>query len=412
MSKNDDFSTPVLIFGDPFLSKNSIISLKKNTDAKWVIMSASSDTLDSIRMEAGTTGWEDSKKVIEINDLPNRKNARDFLINLVSTRNDLIKIVIWDSTECIKTNPKTKSFDKTWGEFVKKFRDIDGAKIVNNGNKEANRGDDRIDFIKKSFKRFKKEISTECANLLTDIVGLDRGMLLSDIEKMAITAPPQITREFILENAFPSSKQSLLYNLTDMLDSGNYEESVYLMERFIQSEHNPNQLAETFLRHVRWQLAASYFWYAGSPWSSVKDKLLNMGKFPAEIWHDSKYSTSQKKTLSEKYKDSNDMVKYLNEKEGILKRYFKKLPPNKTKPRAERLAHDFWADKPISFLKNKVVGNRPSDDPTVKRQVLKRAISIYLFVNEKLTEIRYGTNPMQDLQEIIKAITNTDLSRF
>ena len=44
--------------------------------------------------------------------------------------------------------------------------------------------------------------------------------------------------------------------------------------------------------------------------------------------------------------------------------------------------------------------------------LLQFYLQLYLFVNEKLTEIRYGTNPMQDLQEMVKAITNTDLSRF
>jgi len=428
-------SSPILIFGDSYLSKNNIILAKKKyPDATWVTLSAANDSLDSIRMEIGSACWNDSQKFVVIQDIPNRKQVRDFLLDIASSTPSFTTLLIWDSNNHIKVDPKTKTFDKTWATFLKDFRGIQGHKIVNNGmvltEKEQ---DNSLAFVKNCFDKRKKHIETGEAKLLISIVGYDRGMLDSDIEKMCLTCPDKVTAKFILDNTFPSSKDAIIYKLSNVLDTASYEDSVNITERFFESGVNENVLAETFLRKARWQMVVAYYWYIGINWNDMPERLMQMGKFPSWIWHNPNIDFSGKKRESDDIKDPEDMLKFLVRKQGVPRKYFKILSApqieseeaeaesktkikskSKTKAkkkRAETVPMLFMASQTVDFVKNKVVGGseRPDD---IKKKVLNRALEVYLFVQEKLASIRYGQDPSQDLQEIIRVMTNVRLDYF
>ena len=419
-------TSPILIFGDSYLSKNNIILAKKKyPDATWVTLSASNDSLDSIRMEIGSACWNDSQKFVVVQDIPNRKQVRDFLLDIASSVPSITTLLIWDSNNHIKVDPKTKTFDKTWEAFLRGFRGIQGHKIVNNGmiltEKEQ---DDSLAFVKKCFVKRGKHIETGEAKLLINIVGYDRGMLDSDIKKMCLTCPDKVTAKFILDNTFPSSKDAVIYKLSNVLDTASYEDSVNITERFFESGVNENVLAETFLRKARWQLIVAYYWYIGINWNDIPVRLMQMGKFPSWIWHNPNIDLNRKKRESDNTKDPEDMLKFLVRKQGIPRKYFKILPAPQTesktesksktkakKKRAEIMPMLFMASQTVNFVRNKVVGGSESSDD-IKRKVLNRALEVYLFVQEKLASIRYGQDPSQDLQEIIRVMTNVRLDYF
>jgi len=48
-------------------------------------------------------------------------------------------------------------------------------------------------------------------------------------------------------------------------------------------------------------------------------------------------------------------------------------------------------------------------EDALKKKMLDRALSVYSFVLDKMCEIRYGSNPEQDLHEMIKRIADTRL---
>ena len=41
--------------------------------------------------------------------------------------------------------------------------------------------------------------------------------------------------------------------------------------------------------------------------------------------------------------------------------------------------------------------------------MIDRAIRVYLFAQEKLAEVRYGGNAVQDLREVVRALMNMRL---
>jgi len=305
--------SPILIFGDTYISKNNIVSAKKKyPNLKWVNKSASKDSLNDIRMEAGTSSWDDSEKVILIQELPNKKNVREFLLDLAKTCPTKTKLIVWDSTNQIGIDPKTQTIEKTWSEFVDGMRKISGGKVINNGEKlDEKKGEDSINFVIKKFEDGGKVIEVKEAKFLLSIVGFDRGMLESDIKKMCITVPDLITSQFILDNAFPTTKESLLYKIGNTIDSGNYEGCLDIVEKFLRSGTNHNEIAVVIAKKARWQLAATYLWYSGMDWSSIPNKLMEMGKFPSAIWHDFQISSKEKKAKSEQFQGASGIVKYM-----------------------------------------------------------------------------------------------------
>ena len=421
--------SPILIFGDIFLSKNNIIAAKKKySDLKWVTMSATDDSLDSIRMESGGSLWDDSGKILLVEDLPNRKQVREFLIDLASTLSQNTRLIVWDSNNCIKVNPKTKTFDKTWGEFVGLFRNIPGSKVVNNGEKLTEKEEgDCVEFIKNRFAKLNKKIETREAKLLINIVGYSRGMLDSDIDKMALTSLDKVTSSFILENAFPSSKEAVLYKIANILDTASYEDSINLISRFLEVGINVNVIAEIIVKKARWQMVAAYFLDRGLKSNEVVNRLVNMGKFPSYVWHNPNLDTQTKQAETEQFQSEDGILKYLTENYGYSPRYFRmvkeiKSKPNKSKKAEVKIAtkmkkkspeiipYPFMATQIVDFVVNKICGgNDVKTEGDIKR-VLDRAIKVYLFSQEKLASVRYGENPIQDIQEMIRTITDVSLS--
>lgn len=411
--------SPILIFGDPYVSKNNIIAAKKKfPNFKWVTKSATNDTLNVIRMEAGSCSWDDSEKMVVIQELPNRKNVREFLLDLCKTAPKTTKIIIWDSTNQIKIDPKSRTIESSWSDFVSEMSKIPGSKIVNNGEQlNEKEGEDSVNFIIKKFENKGKVIENREARLLLSIVGHDRGMLDSEIRKMVLTCPDFVTAQFIVDNAFPSTKEAVLYKLANVMDTNSYEACIDTMERFLLSGINPNVIAEIIVKKARWQMVATHLWYTGITWDDIPDKIMEMGKFPSAIWHDFQIDSKTKKGASDPYQSPNGILGYMTEQCGLPDRLFhiemEKVKEDKPKTRrkgAEVLPMRFMAVQVVDFVKNRVIGaNKDVPMNVLKEKALDRALRVYLFVQDKLVDIRFGENPEMDLQEMVAAIMSTRL---
>jgi len=430
-----DLQSPILIFGDLFVSKNKITELKqKHPEANWITMSANKDSLDDIRMEAGMVTWDDTIKVIVINDLPIRKQVREFLLDLASSKMEFTRIIIWDSTNSITVDPKTKTFCKTWGDFLNAFKKIEGNKVFNNGDQLTEKdASSCTSFVQKCFKKHDKEIHEREAKLVVNIVGYDRGLLQTDVDKMAITAPSPVTARFVIDNTFPTSKAAVLYKLGNALNDADYMGAVDLINEFVESGVNQNPIAEILIKQARWQMVACYYWSHGLQWGDMVDKMMNMGKFPSYIWHSTKLGSIDKKQWGEKFSGNNGMLDFLVKEKKIPSKFFKikyitEEPKKSAKkkgdkkeeeikpkvPRGECIPMRFMAQQTVDFIHNKIIkpNSHSMSNEAMKQKLVDRAIHVYTFAQEKYASIRYGENPMQDLQEVVRAMTDTNLDRF
>lgn len=406
--------SPILIIGDPYVGKNNILAIKKKFPRLiWVTKSLDEDSLNSIRAEAGTFSFDDSEKVLLLQEFPDRKQVREFVMDLVSIPHSSIYLIIWDSHGHIKINPRTRSIDKDWKEFLEKFRCIKGSKIIENDapftEKDRN---SVIDFIVGKFEQHGKKIDLKEVRLLMGIVGFDRGMLESDIEKMVLICPERVTSQFIIDNAFPSSQESLVYKLGNVMDTGSYEDSINIMDRFLNSGINENKIAEVIVKKARWQLIIAGLWKEGMAWEDIPNKIMEMGRFPSAIWHNNEIDSTHKKSESEAINTPDGIYRYMTINMGIPKKYIKKRDEKKTKKTSETIPQGFMANQVVDFVRNIVEINRSVLKSEVKEKLVNRAIRVYQFAQDKLFDIRTGANPIQDLQEMVKVLTNRELNTF
>jgi hypothetical protein len=415
-----EIPSPILIFGDIYLSKNNIIATKKKyPNYVWVTKSASEDDLDSIRAEAGISSWDDNEKILLIKDLPNKKQVRDFLINLSSTCPIKTKIIIWDSEGKITIDPKEKTIDKTWSDFVNDFRNIKGSKIVNNGEDLTEKGLAGFEYVVKCFKKYNKSIGEKEAKLLLNIVGYDRGMIDSDIKKMSLTCSDNVTCEFILDNAFPTNKEAILYKIGNVLDGVSFENAINLIEKFLASGTNHNEIAAIIMKKARWQMAVAHLWSSGLEWDSIANRLMEMGKFPSSIWHNEQMDDSMKRREAEPLQSPENMVKYMSSKEGIPIKYFnvveksvKKTKATLSRKNAEIIPMYFMAEQTVSFVRDRIVRNSKFSIEETKNKILNRAIKTYLICHDKMVGIRCNDNPDQDLYEMIRCMMSFNLEKY
>jgi len=405
-----DMPSPVLILGDRVLSRNNINSAKrKYKDYKWLTFSASKDSADAIRAAAGQGDFLSSKKVLLIENLPNKKAVRDFLLDLVQLSSSKLKVIIWDSEGTIKIDSKKKTFSKTWGDWINDLKKNEHHKIVNNGTSFSDKDDnDCTTFIQSRFKKDKKKISVQNALLLAEIVGRSRGMLDTEISKLLLTCPSEVTEEFILENAYPSADDAILYKFGNVLDSCSYGKSVTMLQQFIDMGINENVLADIMVRKARWQLAASSLWSQGQSWGEVTKSMMQMGKYPSSIWHQQTLTPTEKRKQSEGLKDIEDRMQYITKICGLRDW---QVNPSKKAARAEVIPMEFMAELTTKFLRNNLIAPHVNQykDEEMKQRLVDRSIRVYLFALNKLKEVRYGQNPRQDLQETVAALTSKSL---
>jgi len=401
-----DVPSPVLMIGDKYLCQKNVNSAKKKyIDFKWIVLSATESSFDKIRLESGTRDIFARKKLLLIKEIPNHKDAREFLLDLVKSSSDSLKFILWDSENVIKPDPKTKAFNKTWSEFINELKKNANHKIINNGfeftDKEEVLG---IDFVKAKFLHRGKNIDTEAAKLFIAIVGKSRGVIETEVEKLCITAPQEVKSNFVIENTYPSSDEAVLFKFGNVLDT-TYSKSVIMMQEFLDLGINPNVLAEIMAKKARWQLVVSHLWSEGMSWDDIAKKIITMGKFPSYIWHDYQLTPTQKRKMTENNKLLQDRIDVMVKSGGLPDIFF---DSKKKEGKAEAIPWDFIAQQYVNFVKEGIVKpniNKYNKSET-HQKVLNRALKVYLFVVKKLKEIRYGETPNQDLQEMVAALTS------
>jgi len=403
----NDLPSPILIFGDPYLGKNNVRDAKnKYGSYSWEVIEMEKSSPEEIRFQASFLGFGVDKKIVLIQDLPNNKETREFLIRISTEAAKGVTIIIWDSTNNIKVDPKTKTFGKLWGDFVKRIKEIPGSKVINNGEEFTEKHDkDSAAYVQNAFEKRGKSISYDTAILMVGIVGRNKGLLSSEVERLSIVSPSKITDEFIIENAYPSSKEAVLWKFGNILDSCSYSKSLEMVEQFMEAGVNVNVLAEIMAKKARWQLAATSLWHQGMSWYEVENKLVEMGRFPSHLWHSNDLTPVQKKKKAEEFDTLDKMVDYLSKDRGIPSHYFRLAEKKKT---SEVLPLPFLAKQITQFVQEQIIRTNQKEIPSTELndRVFNRAIRVYLRVIDGLKEIRYNIENTSEVYDMIMVMVD------
>ena len=419
--------SPILIIGDSYMSKNTITSAKsKYKNAKWETIDASKTELDEIRMLAGFNSFFEEDKIVLIENIPNRKQVREFLLDLATSSTESLKFIFWDSNNHIKIDHKTKDYGKTWGEFVNGINEIKNSKIIDNGCDFTEKDSmSCVKFIQDNFNKYGKTIDDRGAIIFSDIVGKNKGMLLSEIQKLSLNCPDIIDEEFIVSNTFPTSKDAVLYQFGNMVDTGNYISAIMMMEKFINVGVSKYVLADMLIKKARWQLAVSYLWSSDATWYNISGMLMEMGKFPSAVWHDNNMTPNQKKVASGVYSDLETKAKYMIDTMGMPEDYFNVIGKKsdgenddgeKVKVRksesGECIPMPFMAQQIVEVVKCRIVDPNKNKYALneLKSKVLDRAFITYINVFDLFKDIRFNKNDeKQCLYGMVKELTDFSL---
>ena len=180
-------------------------------------------------------------------------------------------------------------------------------------------------------------------------------------------------------------------------------------------------------KKARWQLIACHLHSLGMSWGDVESKLMEMGRFPSFIWHDRKMAPNQKASLAQKFEDQSGMETFISRHLGLSSHYFvskkKKLSKeSKDKDgeeetesktsfgRKEMLPMPFMATQIVNYLATFERAHAAKYNPEeLSKKLLDRAFYVYLNIVQKLKEIRYGSDPVQDLYHMVSIITDRNL---
>ena len=403
MATTKNMPSPILLYGDSRLSKDIIVRAKKKyDDAHWITLPAKEDDdTDSIRAELGSLGWDDVCKVVIINNLANRKNMREFLLKMAKEESE-VKLIIWDSDNVIKVDPKTNSVSAAaWKPFVKEFESF--GKVVNSGAaftiKEST---GCVSYVKEGFKKRGLSIDNTTANLFVTLVGFDRGLLTSEIDKLCLIAlSDTISYQFILEHTFRSSKEAVLYVLSNALDKDSEEDCICIIEEFMGNGVNENVIAEILVNKARWQLVVADLFSKGKDWEDISRYLMSMGKFPSD-------GSGKHDTLL-------SAIEYLCTERNVPKKYFAqvmKKSDKKTKmKKGASLPMPFMAYDTVKFVRTQILSNYTSEmaKTEAKEFLLTRAFKVYNSLQEKLFDVRRQKFVKANLYAMVRDLKDPNL---
>jgi len=378
------------------------------SNAQCYEISAKDVDEDMVRTMCGSSLMGFGQTLVILKDLPNRKEYRNFLISLISGLEISVTVVLWDTEQHVKDirNPA-----KVWVEFINTLKGLE-VKMIDKGSDFGTQWKDRtevIKFVKGEFKRYDRTISDVNAELFGEIVGLGRGMLITEIERLSIAGPKNISEQFILDNAFQSSSAAVLYKLGDLIDKNQIEETMNKIHDFLQIGIYHELIGEVLLRRARTILASGYFWAKGHNDSQNCDMLMNMGKFPSAVWHSSG-SSGEKNQKASKCSSQKGIEWYFSKYLGMPEKYFGDISPKAKKSKdgflyTESLPHRIVAQKAVEFV-HRVEQAYRGKTPDIQASVIGRLIDVYLSVSDSLKEMRYdATKSESELRKMVLTLS-------
>lgn len=402
--------TVAFFYGDSALAKKDIFSLKKKYSNLEVLeFSLSDDSFDEIMTACASSCFASEQKIVILSDIPNKKDAREFILRLSNLLGEEVKLIIWDSENIIRVDPKTKSINDTWNNFLLELKNISGVKVVDFGSEFTEKEEgDVVKYISLLFSKKGKTIDQEAAKLIFSMVGGVRSNLATEVEKLSLLDYQNINREIVLEYCYAINQEAILWKFSSILDKCSILDAMAAIREYLNNDVNENVLAEIMMKRARWQLTAAYFWSQGMQWYDVDAELLRFGKFPSIVWRDESKSQSEKKSLEAKYKEIENTTS-LFEGIGFDKSVFKKLKMSGAKLKSsDVLPMPFLANQITSFLNSKIVGQNSQKytQKEIRSKLALKCLSTYLTVSDKMKEMRFNNTPESSLYEMARALSD------
>jgi hypothetical protein len=237
------------------------------TSANWVMLEPPSskeddkDYINTVTNELITLDIFGEPKVVLLRGFPTRKEFREWLVSQVPLIANPNTLVLWDVDGNIAD-------DGDWAavrEVIKNNGQCVARPLPLNAKRKGARGkpqdvyseQDKVRYIVHAFQTKNLNVSAETASLLLAMLGADRGMIDSEVEKLSLMNVP-ITPELLRECVIPITQDYPIYHFYSAFNSGNYASILVSAQSLIsRMKMRPEGVMNLALKQLRWQLVGA-----------------------------------------------------------------------------------------------------------------------------------------------------------
>lgn len=223
--------------------EQSKASKNKNSNESW---------LDKVDAEVSCTSWNNDNRVIVIRDLIDDEKFIDFVMDVLFRIPKQNNLVLCDVNSVIE-NKKSKN-SKKWSKF---FEYCKGNAHVLQLGKDISSMDSNAQakFVVEQFKQFKKIISFQAALLLIELVGANRTIINSEVEKICnIIDEQDVTEQHIRDTAFPMSQDYPVWLFYSAFNTGSFKKIMDAAHHLLENGFAHDMILILSLKQLRWQV--------------------------------------------------------------------------------------------------------------------------------------------------------------
>ena len=275
----------VLLEGDAYLARDRLTLIKKTffkeppLPTEWVVFEVPegktaqkefiASGLNTLGAEIRYLTWDAEPKTIVLRGLFNDPKLLVFLYKTVVDIPEGVTFIIWDETGVISSEKGSKD-QPSWKGLRKLC--ANNGKAFNFGDPLSDYGvsdDEKVAFVVSEVDKKQKKISHNDAMSIVYAIGADRGMIITEIAKLAeIAEGDTITRKDVMENVMPLSVDFPTWKFDSAFNSGNRRDILAAAEMLVNDDSSevPWDYCKVLglaLKMARWHVIVAYAAFKG-----------------------------------------------------------------------------------------------------------------------------------------------------
>jgi len=213
-------------------------------------------TPEEIAAELSIFNWEITQRVLVLRGVPDRKEMRDALQHIIPQIPEPHTLVIWDRKGCMVGSDwnALRNEIKGYGQVVQAAAPL---------SDDAYSDHDRFKYVTEAAAKSGQKITPENASLLLSMLGPDRGLIDTEITKLALMSDGDITTELIRSTVLPVAHDYPVYFFYAAFNTGKFSTIMDSAERLLNNGFEYNGLITLAMKQARWQVAAAYLLWQG-----------------------------------------------------------------------------------------------------------------------------------------------------
>ena len=288
----------MLVAGDSVLGMNFIMDVRKtwlvNTggNIQWFSIDLPNkknlnEFLNMLDAEVATPDISGNHKVVFLRGLLNLKQFKEGLMSIVSSVSPDNTFLVFDETDVIRSDGKSKNSDSEsgWMSFKNCFikhgevADVPPSFLdIGEIPWGARFGDAHVKAVVSEMAKRGKKISPQVVkDVFLEIVMPDWSFILMELDKLADLVPGDtITAKDVKEIVYPWEQKHAIFEFANVFNEGKYQPIIDSYDELVGCKTPPEMIFSFCMKLLRWQLIATHLISYGQPLPAALDGIGNL----------------------------------------------------------------------------------------------------------------------------------------